>query len=154
MGSKNNGTTTPDFTQGTAGAGSGTQNFTLPDGVGSASGGPQPLAGLTGVQSGLSSASQAQALAPQPVLGQAGYQFTVPSAAGGNLSAAAQTGLGMGAKLATPPSTGQTTQSRGGAPRLQATQFSSGLSDAITNSGSTAGNGLIQLLQKLVPGTV
>lgn len=139
------GTTGTDFTQGIGGLASGSNSQF---GVGSASGGPQPMAGLTGIQSGMG-ASQS-GTPPSLVNGSPQYQFVMPTDGSANMKTLGQS-LGMGAQIVGANSSGQQTVGHGAGQKTAAQTFTPSLSDA-TAGGSSSGNGLLSLLQKLQVG--
>lgn len=148
MSTKSNGSgvTTPDFTQGLGGmaSGSNSSGFTMGDsGVGSMSGGPQPMAGLTGISSGMGDFTGGT---PSTLTtGTEQYQFALPT---GSSSGGAGGSLGMGSPMAQLPS-GQQPIRQGNAGRvLHPQNFTTGMIDGTTAQGTSAGNGLLQLLQK------
>lgn len=157
MSTKGNGNSSvpTDFTQGLNGlaSGSNTMGFTMGDA--STAGGPQPMAGmgtsgggLGGVGAGMSG-DFTQGLDPGLVSGTQQYQFTTdPMSSGPNTQTLGQS-LGMGAAMA---GSGDQTQTRtagnGGRVSVRAQNFGTGVSDQLAATGSGAGGGLLQLLQK------
>lgn len=139
------GTTGTDFSQGLGGLASGSNNQFD---VGSASGGPQPMAGLTGVQSGMG--NYQGGTPPSLIDGQSQYQFVMPTDGSANMKTLGQS-LGMGAQIVGANSPGQTTSGHGAGQKVAGQTFSPSLSDS-TTGGSSSGNGLLALLQKLQVG--
>jgi hypothetical protein len=156
----------------------GTGTFTL-DGTdyGSKSGGPQPLAGLTGLNSGMNFSLQGptsnvdqMSVNNNPValstnnlngdnplvIGSGNYAFNVNTDANGNITAPTSGGgnLGYGAPL-DPSALGQSAQRNqtgSGRVSLKDVSFAPGILQQL-NSGSSQGNNLIALLQKMKAGS-
>lgn len=79
--------------------------------------------------------------------------FSMPGGGGGSMAQLASQALGMGSKLAQPQASQQRTSGGGGKLRLPAVSFGNPIVDfAGSNSGSQAGNSLLQLLAKYHPG--
>lgn len=112
------------------------------DTVGSLSGGPQPMAGLSGVQSGMGLSSLS---IPDS---SSTYQFTMPTSSGPNtqqLQNVLATGAG---DLAVQQNSQVPHQTGSGRVSTHAISFTPGLLDALAASGTNSGNSLIQMLQK------
>lgn len=108
--------------------------------------GTQPLAGLTGVQSGMTMPNFSNA-----VSGSGDYSFNMPQS-GGNLGALAMGGIKAGQQLA---ASGQAPKTGGtGRVQMQAKDFSAPVVALPMASGSNAGNSLLQMMQRYQPGNV
>lgn len=132
------------FSSGSSGVGSNSFGFTMPSDFSSGTG--DSFAGLSGVGSGMS--------LPTQDAGSNSYGFA--SGSGGLPSLQGmQSALGSASKaLGTPTSsTSGGARGAGGGVRLQAQNFQVPIMDYVAAGGSAGGNSLLQLLQKLKPGS-
>lgn len=132
------------FSSGSSGVGSNSFGFTMPSDFGSGSSGDS-FAGLSGLQSGMTPPSQDA--------GSNSYGF---SSGGSSLNLQGlQNGLGAASKALGTPTSSASGGARGGAGgvRLQAQNFQTPIIDYLPATGSAGGSALLQLLQKLRPGS-